>query len=145
MKYTIEIDIDLPRERVIELFDNPDNMQHWQPGFISFEHMEGTPGQVGAKSKINYNVKGRKFELIETITVKNLPDEFSGTFEAKGMFNKINNYFTEEGPNKTKWTSENEFIPKGFLKILAWLMPSSFKKSSMKYLTNFKEFAENAN
>ena len=102
--------------------------------------MEGSPGQVGAKSRIKYNVKA--FELIETITVKNLPDEFSGTFEAKGMFNKINNYFTEEGPNKTTWTSVNEFVPSGFLKILAWLMPGSFKKSSMKYLSNFKEFAE---
>jgi len=35
MKYEIEIDISLSRNKVIELFDNPDNMSKWQPGFVS--------------------------------------------------------------------------------------------------------------
>ena len=145
MKYILEIKIDLPRDEVIELFDNPDNLKHWQPGFVSFEHYEGTPGTAGAKSKIKYDVNGREFELIETITVKNLPDEFSGTFDHKSMHNEVRNYFSEIGPDKTKWVSENIFEPKGFIKILAWLNPGSFKKQSMKYLTGFKKFAESAN
>ena len=48
MKYTVETEIDQPIEKVIELFDNPDNMQYWMDGLISFEHLSGTPGQPGA-------------------------------------------------------------------------------------------------
>jgi len=38
MKYSVEID--LPRDRVIELFDDADNMVKWQSGLQSFEHMQ---------------------------------------------------------------------------------------------------------
>ena len=48
MKYTLEILIDQPREKVVELFDNPDNMKHWQEGFVSLTHISGTPGEIGA-------------------------------------------------------------------------------------------------
>lgn len=44
MKYELEITINLPRERVIELFDNPDNLKKWQEGLQSFSHRSGTPG-----------------------------------------------------------------------------------------------------
>ena len=143
MKYTINIDIDLPREKIIELFDNPDNMKYWQKGFISIESISGTPGQVGAKSRLKYKMGSREIEMIETITKRDLPNEFSGTYEAKGVLNLNKNYFIELDVNRTKWKSEVEFKFTGFMKLIAFLMPGSFKKQSMKYLTDFKEFAEN--
>jgi hypothetical protein len=145
MKYKLEIEIDLPREKVIELFDNPDNMKHWQEGFISFEHLSGTPGEVGAKSKIKYQMGKREIEMIETITKRDLPDEFSGTYEAKGMWNEVKNYFHEASPNKTKWVTENEFKASGMMKLFTFFMPGAFKKQSYKYMVAFKNFAEKAN
>jgi len=44
MKYTVEVDIDIPVSRVIQLFDSTDNMYKWMEGLQSFEAMEGTPG-----------------------------------------------------------------------------------------------------
>ncbi len=142
MKYNVEIIINLPRKRVIELFDNIENMYKWQPGLISFEHESGTPGEVGAKSRLQYKMGNREIEMIETITVKNLPKEFSGTYEAKGVWNEVKNFFYELDENSTKWVSENEFRCSGFMKIFAFLMPGSFKKETAKYLDQFKEFAE---
>lgn len=142
MKYKLEIDIDLPREKVIELFDNPDNIKHWQPGFISMEPMEGTPGQVGAKSHLKYQMGKRKVNMVETITTRNLPEEFSGTYEAGGVWNGIQNFFHEAGPDKTRWVTENEFKFSGFMKIMGLLMPGTFKKQSFQYMKYFKEFAE---
>lgn len=142
MKYTHEIEINLPINQVIELFDNANNMKHWQPGLVSFEHLSGTPGQVGAKSKLKYKMGKREIEMIETITVKNLPEEFSGTYEAKGVFNIVKNFFSPLGENKTKYISECEFQFKGFMKIIAFLMPGMFKKETAKYMKQFKEFAE---
>lgn len=142
MKYKQEIEIDKPIDQVIALFDNPDNMSKWMEGLQSFEPISGTPGQPGAKSKLKFKMGNREIEMIETITVRNLPDEFSGSYEAKGVFNIVKNKFIKISNNKTKYISECKFQFTGFMKIIAFLMPNSFKKQSMKYLVDFKEFAE---
>jgi carbon monoxide dehydrogenase subunit G len=142
MKYTLEIEINKPVDKVIELFDNADNMKKWMVGLQSFEHISGTPGQVGAKSLLKFKMGHRELEMIETVTVKNLPHEFSGTYEAKGAFNIVKNKFIELPGNKTKYVSEQEFQFHGFMKLFGLLMPGAFKKQSMKYLTDFKNFVE---
>jgi carbon monoxide dehydrogenase subunit G len=145
MKFTNEVEINQPLNKVIELFDNPDNMSKWQPGFVSFEHLSGEQGQPGAKSKLKYKMGKREVEMIETITVRNLPKEFHGTYEANGVHHEMQNYFTEVAQGRTKWVSENEFKLSGMLKLVGWLMPGAFKKQSQKYLNRFKSFAENSN
>lgn len=142
MKYSVSIIIDKPRDRVVELFDNVENMSKWMPGLISFEHLSGTPGQVGAKSKLKFQMGKRQIEMVETVTVRNLPDEFSGTYEANGVFNIVGNKFKALSDTQTEYISEQEFQFKGFMKIIAFLMPGAFKKQSMKYLEDFKKFVE---
>ena len=142
MKYSTEIEINKPVEKVVELFDNPDNLGKWMEGLISFEHISGTAGQVGAKSRLKFKMGKREMEMVETILVRNLPDEFSGTYEANGAFNIVKNRFIALPGNKTKYINEQEFQFKGFMKIIAFLMPGAFKKQSMKYLVAFKSFVE---
>ena len=142
MKYTTEIDINKPIEKVIELFDNPDNMGQWMEGLLSFEPLSGTPGQPGAKSRLKFKMGKREIEMTETILTRNLPDEFTGTYEAKGVFNIVKNKFVQLTDKKTRYITEQEFQFKGFMKIIAFLMQGAFKKQSMKYLTDFKKFAE---
>ena len=141
MKYILDIEINLTRDKVIELFDNPDNLKHWQPGFISYEHISGDYGKPGSNTHLKYKMGRREVEMIETITVRNLPEEFSGTFEAKGVWNQVKNTFTENN-GTTTWTVENEFKLKGFMKLMGAVMPGAFKKQSFKYMKLFKEFAE---
>lgn len=144
MKYTCEILIDLPREKVIELFDNPDNLGKWQPELQSFEHISGEPGEVGAKSRLLYKMGKRNVEMIETIHVRDLPDQFDGSYEANGVYNIVKNRFEVVDENTTRWITEQEFQFRGMMKLMAWLMPGMFKKQSMLYLRRFKEFAESA-
>ncbi|WNJ18175.1 SRPBCC family protein [Pontibacter sp. G13] len=144
MNYTCEIIIDLPRDQVIELFDNPDNMKHWQTGFISLEPLSGTPGQAGAQSKLTYQMGKRTIEMTETILSRDLPSEFSATYEAANVWNEVKNFFHEHGPDQTRWVTEQTFRFGGFMKLMGWLMPGAFKKQSMKYLQDFKAFAESS-
>ena len=52
------------------------------------------------------------------------------------------NYFKEE-EGKTRWISESEFQFSSLgMKLMAFLMPGAFKKQSMKYAVDFKNFAE---
>jgi carbon monoxide dehydrogenase subunit G len=142
MKYTTEIEINKPIDRVIELFDDPKNMDKWMEGLQSFEHLSGTPGQPGAKSKLTFKMGKREMEMIETITKRNLPEEFSGTYEMSGVFNTVTNRFIKVSGSKTKYISETEFQFKGFMKLMAILMPGVFKKQSFKFMQAFKNFAE---
>ena len=142
MKYTVSITINKPIHEVVALFDNADNMKHWMEGLISFEHLSGTPGQPGAKSRLVFQMGKRRVEMIETVTVRNLPKEFTGTYEAQGVFNIVGNRFESLPDGATKYYSDQEFQFKGFMKLIAWLMPGAFKKQSTKYLEAFKKFAE---
>jgi carbon monoxide dehydrogenase subunit G len=143
MQYTVSIDISLPREKVVALFDNPANLPKWMTGLQSFEHLSGTPGQAGAKSKLVFQMGSRRIEMIETITRRNLPREFSGTYEASGVFNSVTHRFESLDSKTTRYTSEQEFRFTGFMKMIGFLLPRAFKKQTMKYLENFKRFAEN--
>lgn len=143
MKYTCELVVNLPRQRMLELFDNPDNLAKWQPGLVSFTHTSGEPGQPGAKSRLLYNMNGRKVEMVETVTARNLPDEFSGTYEAKGVYNVVENRFYADGPDRTRWVMDTEFQFSGLMKIMAFFMGGAFRKQSMDFMQNFKSFAEN--
>lgn len=143
MKYTTSIDIDLPRDKVVELFDNPKNMYEWMPGLQNFEHLSGQPGQPGAKSKLQIKMGKRSTEMIETITKRELPEQFHGVYETNGVQNIQENYFEKRGPHKTTWTSHSEFRFNSFMmKLIGWMMPGAFKKQSKLYMEKFKEFAE---
>lgn len=144
MKYSNEIIINLPVAKVIEKFDNADNLKKWMTGLVSFEHVSGIPGQVGAKSKLKFRHGNREREMTETITVRNLPFEFSGIYEMPGVWNEQKNFFGEQPDGQsTKWRSETEFRFDSFvMKFLAFIGPGMFRKQSYKFMENFKAFAE---
>ncbi len=141
MQYKTEIVINLPINKVIELFDSAENLKHWQPGLQNIDHISGTPGEEGARSQLHFLMGKRRVEMVETITVKNLPKEFSATYEAKGVYNEVKNLFFDEG-EKTRWVSENLFQFSGLMKLIGFFFKSSFPKQSYKYQEHFKEFAE---
>ena len=142
MKYTVDIEIDLPRSRVIELFDNTDNLYKWQEGLQSIEPLSGARTEEGSTSKLVFKMGKRDMEMVETITKKAPPEIYNATYDAKGVFNVVNNRFIEAGPDKTRWESENEFRFSGFMKVIGFLMKGAFPKQSLKYMKAFKAFAE---
>ena len=83
MRYTCEISINLPRDKVIELFDNPDNLAKWQKGLKSFTLESGQEGMPGAKSRLVYDMNGKNIEMIETIITRNLPMNFPARMKPK--------------------------------------------------------------
>lgn len=142
MHYLSEIIIDRPVDVVVRLFDDPKNLYEWMDGLQSFELISGEPGQPGAKAKLVFQMGSRRIEMIETITVRDLPREFSGTYDANGVHNIVVNRFEALPDGKTRYITENTFQMKGFMKIMGWLMPGAFRKQSQKYLEQFKSFVE---
>lgn len=144
MRYETEVYIDLPRERVIELFDSFENLKKWQDGLVSIEHISGDPGQPGAKTRLLYDMGRRRMEMIETIIARDLPDEFSGTYDASGVHNIVRNTFYDEG-ERTRWVLDSEFQFRSFMRIMSLFIPGSkFREQTRSSMESFKRFAESA-
>jgi len=144
MLYTTEIIVKVHLDVFVKKMNNIDNLKHWQRGLQSTEHLSGNPGDLGSKLKLNFKYDKRRMEIIETITKSDFPNEFCATYATKGMNNIQTNYFSETSDGFTKWTAINEFTPLNFpMRIMLFLMPKAFKKQSLKYMQDFKNFAEN--
>ena len=142
--YTIHVDIELPRERVVELFDSSDSLFQWQTGLKKFEHLSGEPGQVGAKSKMIFQMGKREIEIIETITRRDFPGRFDGHYEWGAGENTLENRFIQLGGNTTRWESTCSYKFRTLmLKLMGWIMPGSFRSQNQAFMDNFKEFCEN--
>lgn len=147
MKYTCSIDINLPIEKVIELWNDENNFPKWQDGFKTIVLISGKAGEEGAESNIFLEQGKRKIELKETITVNNLPDEKTALYEHIHMSNTQTSRFKVIDANSTQYISEVEYlIFNGFMpKLMAKLFPGMFKKQSQKWMNQFKVFAEESN
>ena len=143
MKYTTEIRINLPRSKVLKLFDNTANLYKWQPGLKSYTHLAGEPGEEGARSELVY--EGRKGDLVitETIGHKDLPEQFFMNYTSRGVYNKVENWFTEIEPGITLWKTINTFNFKGIMLLMAPFMKQAFIHNTMLNMDRFKLFAEN--
>ena len=144
MRFTCTVDVDLPIERVVELYDDPANREHWQDGYLRAEPFSGIPGELGAKARLLFRQGKGEMELIETITVRNPPYEFSATYEHEHMVNTMTNRLTSLDAKTTRWeavldyTKFNGFMPR----LMAMLMPGMFKRQTQKWLDQFKVFSE---
>ena len=142
MKYSNEVVINLPLEKVITLFDSEENLFKWQPELLSLEHLSGEKGKAGSKTTMKYKMGKREIDMIETITLNDLPREFTAIYEAKGVWNEMKNVFEEIDAKSTLWRSDSYFKFSGFMKLMGFFMPGAFKKQSQQALDRFKAFAE---
>jgi uncharacterized membrane protein len=136
--------IELPRDSVLKLFIDVEDMPKWQKGLQSTEIIEGVPGTHGAKTRLVFENGSSKTEMVETLIEMRLPDLISATYETKDVWNSCENIFTDLG-EKTLWTMETQFVFNGFMKYLSLIMKKSFEKRTQADMEAFKAFAESQN
>ncbi len=142
MKFQAEIEIDLPINDVLELFQDPDNLFNWQPKLKSYRTIKGESGQVGAKSKLHYQIGNREIEMTETILPATSPRDVNRLFKTKGISNKLTSKFMPIGANRTRWIAQNDFHFNGIMSVMSLFKKEDFKSLINAYLKKFKEFAE---
>ncbi|TYB47649.1 SRPBCC family protein [Nonomuraea sp. PA05] len=153
MKYTVSMEIALPREKAVQLLADPAHMPKWLRGLVRHEPLNGVHGQVGTKSRVVLRMGQQEFEAIETITrrepadLHGIPKESVVHFDREivggGMWNAVRERLTEAGPETTLWVSESEYRFSGLLmRLVGLLMPGTFRKQSRQHMLDFKAFAE---
>jgi hypothetical protein len=153
MKYTVSIEIALPRERVVQLLADPEHLPKWLRGLVLHEPLSGEHGQVGAVSRVVMRMGQQQMECTETITRREPVDlhgipsgsivHFDREIVGKGMWSVGRERLIEAGPATTLWESENEYRFSGLLmRLVGLVMPAAFRKQSHQHMQDFKAFAE---
>ena len=147
MKYTCKTEINLPINRVVELWKDEKNFSEWQDGFVKIEHINGETETAGAKSRIYLKQGKRKMELLETIVLNDLPNKKISTYEHIHMINTLTTSFSSIHDNRTQYIAEVEYTKFNSIlpKLMSVFFPGIFKKQTQKWLDQFKAFAEKNN
>lgn len=143
MKYKFELEINAPYTWVMELREDPENLPKWQPELTGYAPISGDRKTVGSQSRLSYNMNGRPLEIIESITARNPPHEFSAKYVTTGMVNQVTNRFAEIGPESTFWQYESEVVFTNWvMKLIGMFMANAFRDQSWRYMNLFKQFVE---
>ena len=142
MKIHTEVKIQKPAPEVIGTLSNPSNNIHWQPEFVSYEHLAGIPDQPGATGK--YVVQNGNFrdEFIETIIANNLPDEITAVMESKWLKITNKHKFFSIDENTTNVITDADITFKGLAMLLGWMTKSAIQKQTSDNLAHFKDYIE---
>lgn len=152
MKYTVSIEIALPRERVVQLLADPVHRPKWLRGLVLHEPLCGVDGQVGTESRVVFQSGRRTMACTETVTrrepenLHGIPSDRVVHFEreivAGGMWSAAREQFTETGPESTLWVSENEYRFNRLIRLASPFMRGAFIEQSRQHMQDFKSFAE---
>ena len=143
MKYSMSVDLDTPRDEVLQRFQDPESAQHWMRGLQYMKALDGSPGEVGSTSEMEFINGKRKIKMVETIKEKSLPDFMTFTYDAPGVHNIVKVKFEALEGGRTRYTTDQEFQFSSLaMKFFAWLMPGMFKKQSSMILNDFKQYVD---
>ncbi len=152
VKYSVTIDLALPRDRVIRLLEDPAHRPKWLKDLVLHEPERGEEGQVGTESRVVFRSGKSTMECTETITRREPSDlaevpsarvvRFEREIVAPGMWSAARERLTESGPGNTRWVSENEYRFSGPMRLVSPLLRGVFIRQSRRVMQDFKAFAE---
>ena len=153
MKFTVTLEIDLPREQVVPLLADPEQLPMWLRGLVSHTPLDGEHGAVGTTSRVVMREGKGTMEARETITRREPLDlqdlasdevvHYERELVAEGMWSAAREHLSEAAPGRTLWVSENEYrfdaLP---MRLLAPLMRGAFRNQTLLHMRDFAAFAE---
>lgn len=142
MNYTAQIVIARPRERVVELIQDPEHLAAWQPGWRYGPMLIGEPNQVGSQRWVHVQMQGVRLEMVETILDYSPPEFYASAYLAKGVKNLVENRFYADSPDSTRWVMSNSFHFGGLMKFVGGLLGDIVPKQTVAAMQRVKQLAE---
>ena len=142
MRYTVSNIINKPLDEVIEKFKDPEGAKEWMEGLQGYDHLSGTPGEVGAKTDFHFIHRNKEMTIQETILEQNFPNQVKFAYQSPMGYNEVEMEFESLSDNQVKQINHSYFEFKGAMKLFSFLFKGMMKKQSMKYLEGFKAYAE---
>lgn len=143
MKYKLELTLNKPRHEVWRVFDDPNNLDKWQPLLTKVEHLEGITGQPGSVTKLNFKNGEREYFLVERVIHREELQQLDQLFQNEFADNTNKNTFLEKGNNATLWKVEVEFKFKTlFMRLIGPFVKKRFAASTQRDMDRFKTLIE---
>jgi len=141
MKSVIRLEIDVPQERLAELYANPENNTEWMDDLERYEPISGERGMPGSKYRLI--PKKGKMLFVATVVARNLPTEIQLDLDASNVNVSVKGTFVALSSARTQLISEEIFRFKGlFNKLFGWLAGSSIRNAHRRHMESFKRYAE---
>ncbi len=142
MEYNVDIVINAPRSRVMELFLDAENQQQWQPDLLEWELTSGTLNAPGSKMRLVHKMGRGQIDMVQTVIENRAPDFVSATYEADGVWNLVENTFEDRG-DQTYWRVDTEFKCEGLMiRLMTIFAPWMFRRQTRSFMQMFKAFVE---
>ncbi|MDC0737352.1 SRPBCC family protein [Cognatishimia sp. SS12] len=141
MNYSVEMEIDLHRDRVVEMLTTHDTRRRWQPGFVGHVPLDGTPGTVGATTQLTFQVGEQRFHMIETILDRDLPRSFTVSYVSMQSASISRNRFTDVDGGRTLWTVDMQMKLQGTYKLMSMLSKNTFRAQTEALMRSFADYA----
>ena len=141
MKYTTEIEIKAPVEKVAGLLGDHEKMKHWLKELESYEPITGKPRHEGTKTRLKINIAGG-VEVTETITAVDFPRHFATQYDLQHGTLLANSRLEPIDDNSTRYFLDHEFEFTGPMKLVTSLLKPAFIRHSERIMDEFKTVAE---
>jgi len=141
MKSIVELDVELPRERVATLFADPENSTAWMHDLAKYEPISGQLGAQGFK----YRLTPKKGDMVFVATVisNDLPNATSVDLRAARVSVAVTARFIAISPSRSRLVSVEVFTFKGVVgKIMGLFAGGAIRKAHREHMESFKRFAE---
>jgi len=136
------ITINQPVEKIFAFLTDSRNITKWQPDIIEYRATVEGPAQIGTQVTDVRTFLGRKMESVYEITAvepnkRMCIKSISSPFPYQGNF-----LFEPESSSATKLTVDAEIEPKGFFKLVEWMLIGALRKQLETELSVVKQVLE---
>ena len=141
MKSVVQVDIDVPRERLASLFADPTLSTKWMDDIERYEPIGGQPGAPGS----TYRLVPKKGDMIfmATVIANELPNESRLRLDADNVTVAITARYVAIAAERSRLVSEEVFTFKGLLpKVGGFLARGAIHRAHRRHMEAFKRFAE---
>ena len=148
LSYDEEILISSNIDKVIKVHENPDYLQYFLDGFISYKKLESKINNQEPQIEItllfdpNESVS-KKIVMNKSVVYNNLPDEKKVIYSSPSVKNTVISKFVKIDQNTTKIYRHHFYEFKKYSKVSSFFLTKKIQRKSFKYLNKFKDFVEN--
>jgi uncharacterized protein YndB with AHSA1/START domain len=141
MRSVVDLEIAAPRERVAELYADPDNNPKWMEDLERNEPISGKLGEPGSRYRMVS--KDSDMHFVVTVVSVRLPENVQLHLDWKQSTVDINVDFRQQDVGTTRFVSTEDFNFTGLLpRIFGRLATRAIKSAHRRHMEAFKRFAE---
>lgn len=141
MKSVVELDIDVPQDRLAELFADPSANPRWMDDIERIEPLSGSLGEPGSVYRLV--PKRGKLVFVATVVMRALPTELKLRLDAPTVSVSVTGKLVKVSDRRTRLISEEIFLFHGpFHRALGFVARGAIHRAHRRHMESFKRFAE---